>query len=81
MSRERELLQRALAVLGQVRLTDHFDFDLEDDIRAELQKPEPCPVGWIEKQNGVFLSGWDLNDIENGKYKLYAVRIDDDQKI
>jgi hypothetical protein len=77
MSRERELLEKAVDELERLEYRARLgNGELITDIRAELQKPEPRLVGWIEKQNGVFMSGWDLNDIENGKHKMYAVRID-----
>jgi hypothetical protein len=78
MSRERELLQRALAVLGQVHLTDHFDFDLEDDIRAELQKPEPVDFQAIEIEGGRLVFTFTRRNLPDGKYRLLAERIEDD---
>jgi hypothetical protein len=75
----REFLCRALAVLGQVRPTDHFNFDLEDDIRAELAKPEPVECGEVEVIQGYpfgLLRNM-LQILPDGKYRLLAERIDD----
>jgi hypothetical protein len=40
MGSERKLLIRALDVLEEARLTDCPDWELGDDIRAELAKPD-----------------------------------------
>jgi hypothetical protein len=74
MRRERELLARALAVLENVRLADHFDFDLEDHIRAELQRPE------LEETNSVITIGktdYMGFGLKPGKYRLLAERINE----
>lgn len=55
MSRERELLQRALDALEEIRdkYLIYYKQDI-DDIRAELAKPGPEPVecGVFEIRNG-----------------------------
>jgi hypothetical protein len=52
--------------------------DLIEDIRAELEKPEPMTCGYVGVTNGALL-GFRFNLSENGNYKLLAVRIDDEQ--
>jgi hypothetical protein len=81
MSEARKLLLRALDVLEEMRLTDCPDWELGDDIRAELQKPEPVDCGWVAIVNGVLTNCWNNPDLPEGTHKLLAVRIDDDQKI
>jgi hypothetical protein len=77
----RELLQRALDALEECRLADYGDLTLTDEIRAELQKPEPVERGWIDTRHSILYNGWVTDNLGTGKYKLLAVRIDDDQKI
>jgi hypothetical protein len=79
MSRERKLLQRALDALRDI--DSELYESLEDDIRAELQKPEPVECGWLIIEDNVFNYGWKLDKIKDGKHWLHAVRIEDDQKI
>jgi hypothetical protein len=81
MSEARKLLLRALDVLEEMRLTDCPDWELGDDIRAELEKPEPVECGWIDVRPEVFLNGWIPFSVEDGKYRLLAEKIQDDQKI
>lgn len=81
MSRERELLQRMLKLIDEVDVSCYpFGRDLERDIRAELQKPEPVKCGVLligpEYQSGYFIDCYN-NHFPGGKYRLLAERIDD----
>jgi hypothetical protein len=76
MSRERELLKRALAVLGQARLADIDDWLLFDEIRAELQKPEPVECGYVRFRHGSPYADFDF--LDDGKYRLLAERINNE---
>jgi hypothetical protein len=78
MSRERELLQRALDALEECRLADYGDLTLTDEIRAELAKPNPVECGWVAIVNGVLTNCWNNPDLPEGTHKLLAVRIDDE---
>ena len=75
MSRERKLLQRALDALRDI--DSELYESLEDDIRAELQKPGPVISG------AIVIDKDDFNPygLAPGKYHLVAVRIEDEQKI
>ena len=82
MSRERELLARAIDLLETTdKWTHEMWMSLTHDIRAELQKPEPVDCGWVAIVNGVLTNCWNNPDLPEGTHKLLAVRIDDDQKI
>jgi hypothetical protein len=77
MSEARKLLIRALAVLEEARLTDCPDWELGDDIRAELAKPEPVDHQHIVIKNGRQVFGYTKKQLPDGNYRLLAVRIDD----
>jgi hypothetical protein len=79
MNRERELLHWALNAMEDCRMVDVADWDLLDEIRAELAKPEPVVRGWIELKNGILTNRWMTDGLESGRYNLYAVRLDDEQ--
>jgi hypothetical protein len=74
MSRERELLQRALEAVEKT----YFPSRLADELKAELQKPEPVECGWVAIVNGVLTNCWNNPELSEGTHKLLAVRIDDE---
>jgi len=75
----RALLQRALEAFEEMRLMDTMDYwGLMDEIRAELAKPEPEVIGWVEVINGVLTNRWSQIDLPIGKYRLLAERVDDE---
>ena len=67
----------ALDALEECRRTGITDWDLPDVIRAELARPEPVVIGWVEVINGVLTYGWSPIDLPIGKCRLLAERIDD----
>ena len=71
-----ELLRRALDALWDMYRP--CDLDLMEEIRAELAKPEPEVIGWVEVINGVLTNRWSQIDLPIGKYRLLAERIDND---
>jgi hypothetical protein len=76
----RELIQRALDALENADRDCEVDTDytLVDDLRAELQKPEPVSIGRVAVINGVLTNRWDQIDLPVGNYELLAVRLDDE---
>ena len=79
MSRERELLEKAVDELEILEYRARLgNGELIADIRAELQKPEPVECGWLDVRSDVFLNGWKLDDITDGKYRLLAEEINDE---
>jgi hypothetical protein len=78
MSRERELLQRALDALEMPSTSVYREgSELIADIRAELAKPEPVMYQRIEVENGRQVFTWNHAVLPDGKYKLYAERINE----
>ena len=78
MSRERELLQRALDELEILEYRARLgNGELIADIRAELQKPEPVECGVLQIQDSLWFnrSGCYLPD---GKYVMVVQRIEDE---
>jgi hypothetical protein len=76
MSRERELLQWALEALAYHR--DAGDCGCEEliaEINAELQRPEPVECGYITVRKG--LQDREIDDMDDGKYRLLAEKIED----
>ena len=76
MSRERELLKRALDALEEDQ-NYYWHKDLTADIHEELEKPEPVECGYVGVTDGALL-GLRFNFSENGKYRLLAERIADE---
>jgi hypothetical protein len=76
MSRERKLLQRALDALRDI--DSELYESLEDDIRAELQKPEPVDFQAIEIEGGRLVFTFTRRNLPDGKYRLLAEKITDD---
>jgi hypothetical protein len=72
----RELLQRALESMDHCALNPMYQKTM-DALRAELAKPEPVEVGWIDLKNGILCNRWMTDGLESGKYRLLAERIDD----
>ena len=84
MSRERELLQRAY---DELEKQDDNGWPVSRKLMAELEdelaKPEPVDGGEFEISiRRVVVGLFDAaKKLPAGKYRLLAVRIDDDQKI
>lgn len=77
MSEARKLLIRALDVLEEMRMTDCPDWELGDDIRAELEKPGPVEYRTITLENGRLTALTQTTDLHHGKYRLLAERLPD----
>jgi hypothetical protein len=73
----RELLQRAMYAIEQVRSCEISDFDLLEDIRTELAKPGPVDHQHIVIKNGRQVFGYTKKQLPDGTYRLLAERIDD----
>jgi hypothetical protein len=74
---QRELLQRALEAL--IVYGDRDATGLIQQIEYELEKPEPLECGTLEISMNIPFNTWDFSRLkEGGKYKLLAVRIEDD---
>jgi hypothetical protein len=72
---QRELLQRSLEAL---EVDGNRDFiGLRQQIKYELEKPEPIEVGHSHMLDGYCVHVW-RQAVPDGNYKLIAVRIDDD---
>jgi hypothetical protein len=73
MSRERELLQRALDALEYFEShAGYGDWHREtaNYIRAELEKPKPVECGWVEPINGVLTNWWNNPGLPEARHKL-----------
>ena len=78
MNRERKLLQRAIDALEMPSTSVYREgSELIADIRAELAKPEPVMYQSIEVENGRQVFTWNYAALPDGKYKLYAERINE----
>lgn len=74
----RELLVRALDAIEASDATDFGDFDLADEIRAELEKPEPVHYQHIVIDDGRQSYTFTRQRLPDGEYRLIAEKINDD---
>ena len=78
MTEARKLLIRALDVLEDMWMTDSPDWELGNDIRAELQKPEPVHYQHIVIDDGRQSYTFTRQRLPDGEYRLLAEKIQDD---
>jgi hypothetical protein len=78
MNLERELLEKAADELEILEYRARLgNGELIADIREELTKPEHVMYQSIEVENGRQVFTWKYAALPDGKYKLYAERINE----